>query len=174
MKRWRRARGQATVEVVIGLVGMAAIFFGILQIAVMSDANVRNFIEARGDAEDSASYGDLLSRDNDFVAGWSNGADNLRFTTDDVVSQGGSRSLDTFAEVMQNPVSLGDLSGYGIVDEFSPYLTANSSAVAADLYRGRAARDIGVEPALRFLLLNRVQRIRLRDTVYMPSFRISD
>lgn len=170
--QWRRYRGQATAEMVIGLVGLTAVFFGLIQVCWLGDANIRNLIDAWGQAQDNA-LNNQLAAPGDYTPNWTDGSDNLRFTADDVPTQRpGGDTIVTFTDEMQSGVSMDTLVQAGLRDGFSP--SQDSLVTAADLRRGSRSRSVAIQSALRPLLGIRVGQLVLQDSIYMPAYHIYD
>ncbi len=172
-RRHARCRGQATAEMVIGLIGLAVLFLGSLQVALLGDANIRNLIAARGQAEQRALTGDALSRNGRYIAGWSDvDPDGLRFTADDVPTSTAGGSLQRFQDELLAPVPIGAMGNYGLDPTFDTNLQASSLGVAANLHQGGSSADVPVENALRKFIVNGQRFIRLADDAYMPGLTI--
>ncbi len=174
-KRRKRRRGQATAEVVIGLVGLTVLFFGLVQIAQLGHENIENLIKARSEAEKKAIGLFGSQAEDDYVGNWEDGPDGLRFTADDT-RRPGINSLVVFTNELTEPLSLeGTLDGLGLggYDGFSGYLEDDSIALAADLRKASASRLVPVEPALQKLLLKEIEALVLRDEVYMPNLDLT-
>jgi hypothetical protein len=173
LARRRAQRGQAVVEILAGIVALTVLFLGLLQVATLGHANVRNLMEARGQAEDRAYQGDLLSRSSSYIGGWSaSDSDGLRYTADDVSIGNSGGSLNTFSAVANSPMALDGLNNHGANPDFASYLSADSLGVAASLHEGSASRTVAIEPGLRWMIVRNRSNITLTDHLYMPSFNI--
>lgn len=168
--RRQRYRGQATAEVVIGLIGLTALFFGVIQVAWLGRASVRNLMDAREDADEVASQTGALGGGGGFIQNWESGSDALRFSADDVIDDDGNESLGTLTDELAGPFPVDQVPIYGGNDGFTP---RSSSVVSeADLNQGESTRTVGVQPAVRILMNIQQGSIRLEDEVYMPDLEI--
>lgn len=172
-RRQRRAAqgGQALLETVIGLIGLVVALAGLFQIASTGDAYVRNYIDARTEAERNAVNGNLLGAEQSYVGGWSNGPDGLAYTADDSVSNQLGGTLRPWTSEAEQPVDYRQLASTGIVDQFGGVFGSDSLAAAAGLFRGESERQVAVQPALRAFVVN-LTTITLRDSAVMPALAI--
>ncbi len=166
-----RLRGQATIEMVIGLVGLAALFFGIELVCRLGDAGIANLMEAREKADEdmdrgSATYGV-------YVRTWRDGVDALSYTADDqAVTSGGG--LETFRSQLEAPMDMQwlvdnpdfHLRGHDVM----PLLGGSSIAYAADMRKGVARSVLGLEEGAQDLLFGGLAKVTLEDRVVMPGF----
>ncbi len=166
-------RGQATAEMVIGLVGITVMFFGLVQIAQLGSENIDNLYEARANAERKAS-GSISGATDQYVRDWRDGEDNLRFTNDDE-RMPGLNTLVIFRAELSQPKPLRDmLVKYTIEDQdwITPYVEPDSIPYAANLRSAHETRSVPVEEAMQKLLFRGYQSIRLYDEAFMPHFKI--
>ena len=169
-----RRRGQATAEVVIGLVGITVVFFGLIQIAQLGHNSIANLYDARGQADLRAAGQMMSGPENDYVADWGAGPDALPFTADDT-PVAGVNTLGPYTVQLEQPPTISDMmAGYGLGDRdsFGGFLQADSIALAADLRKGTKSRSLAVEPVLRKLLLGKTTSLYLSDRVYMPYLQL--
>lgn len=140
----KRQSGQAIVEMCIGLVGILAVFLGLIFVAGLSISNIKTYISAKTSAE----YG---SRNDNAVVGagssiytWDygdprNGGDDLPFTADDrIVSTGVTNAGTLFQnQVRSAAYSEGELDGsydYMAIDQLQEYVRNNFTDSLVDLF----------------------------------------
>ncbi len=171
-RRWQQTHGQATAEVVIGLVGLSVVFFGVMQISRTGDTSIANLLEARAAAEQAAAPGNLSPITYRYVADWRDGDDGLRYTADDQPIVALNDDLGVYRRELESPLSLRGLSlnpEIGLRDEVTPALSSDSLAGAAGLCLAARPASVPVEPALRRLLLLPVDTLSLTDEAAMPK-----
>lgn len=158
----------------IGLVGLTVVFFGLVQIAMLGNQNIRALLDARREAD-----GAMLREGvtvNDYVQDWTDGADALRYTADDVARRAGGGTGVFVAEV-EAPLSLALLEqepALGLQHALTPWMAGGNLATAADLRQGVGSAELEIENALRVLLPVSTTRIRVTEKAVMPGIRISD
>ena len=164
---WRGCGGQATTELVIGLVALMAVFMGLLQVASLSRDNVENLIEARESADRNVGNGTLGGAGRPIV-GWDEGDDGLSFTADDTAAVGTTEDAGLFSGELGAPCDLGALptafTGHNFLPELDTLYLFHS---AANLTSAEVSRRVELEDAVRALIDDR-DRITLKDQVYMP------
>ena len=159
-------------EVLIGLVGLAAMFFGLLQVGRLGNASIMNLLEARRAA--AFAMRNSASTYYSYVRDWADGTDALSHTPDDIALGGGGR-LTTYEAELAGPIDMSALQANRAtpLDSDLPGLIASDSlAVAADLRHGMSAQTVEMEPALRLLLLNNLRAISVEDHVVMPGISL--
>ena len=78
----RGRRGQAILELVVGLVAMLVVFAGLLQIGGLNRLHTRAMIEARSDAANRM-FGGVNAPDANYIRDRTPGPDGRRYTRDD-------------------------------------------------------------------------------------------
>ena len=95
MTRRKQERGQALAELVIGMIGLCAVIIGLLTIAVLGMAGIKNTIAAR----EKADLFSIRGQENgspENIATWNKGRDNLSFTNDDARKMGTPPNAESF------------------------------------------------------------------------------
>ena len=168
-RRNRPAAGQAISEVLIGLVGLAVMFFGLVQVGRLGDASIRNLLAAR--RESAFAMRNTAASYFSYVRDWADGPDALSHTPDDIALGGGGR-LTTYEAELAGPVDVTVLHANPAArlnSDVPGLIASDSLAVAADLRDGLSAQTIELERPLRLLLLNNLHTISLEDHVVMPG-----
>lgn len=171
MKRLRNkaSTGQAISEVLIGLVGLAVMFFGLVQVGRLGNASITNLLEARRAA--AFAMRNTTSTYYSYVRDWADGPDALSHTPDDIALGGGGR-LTTYEAELAGPVDITVLHANPAArlnSDVPGLMASDSLAVAADLRHGVSAQTIELERPLRLLLLNNLRTIAMEDRVVMPG-----
>ena len=173
-QRRHHSRGQATAEVVIGLVGLTVIFFGLVQIAMLGHQSILALLEARRNADNAMTQDGVTV--GDYIRDWSDGPDALRFTADDVPDRS-SGGTDVFLGEVQAPLALASLEQkpvLGLQHDITPLISSGNLATAAELRTGTGSATIDVENALRVLLGINASQFKVTETAVMPQIHISD
>lgn len=174
LQRGRHSRGQATAEVVIGLVGLTVIFFGLVQIAMLGNGSILALLESRRNADNAMTQEGVTV--GDYIRDWSDGPDALRYTADDVPFRSGGVTPVFLAEV-QSPLALAGLEQtpvLGLQHEITPLIGDGSLTTAAELRKGVGSATLEVENALRVLLGISTSRFQVTEQAVMPRIQISD
>lgn len=175
-------RGQAIAEMAVGLVGIMAIFLGLLFISALGIENIKVLLTARGRADESSAAGGYLGcSSGDSILEWNYGNDELFFTADDSYTTGdGASSSYISGELVSTDggFNLDDsLEGvtyvqYNFANEIPE---ANLFSVCADLTSWEAQEEdplgkheLGdLVSAFRYLIHDEPD-FSLDETVYMP------
>lgn len=193
MRKNKHEQGQAITELVVGLIGIAIMFVGLLLVAVFSMENVRCLILARGEAEVASAQGTVTGggKSPSYITEWSWGADQIPFTADDSPVTGGiqanalTEEFDTSLNTLTDDPANAGKNGLYIRDMNLNQLTGNrylSNLVnnsgflaAADLTSytaksddplgNRGLPDMGNSLSVFF----GTKKITLEDTVFLPS-----
>lgn len=160
--------GQATVEFVIALITVLALFAGILQVVSLARARTDAMVEARRSAGESAILpGGTPDPGARYIRDWLVGPDGARHTGDDTYTAG-------------NPIGFYDLivnrtapepEQWDIVDsvngnDISILHSSYDPAAVFGMVRGEAARNVPLIPAVRQLLY-RADEIDIETEVWM-------
>ncbi|MFZ2657890.1 MAG: hypothetical protein WAX69_23355 [Victivallales bacterium] len=173
--------GQAIVEMTVGLIGMAAVFCGLILVAKLTTSNIENVLSARGNADengDAHTIGDT----GDPILFWDAGADQYQYSPDDVSMRGTSEDQANFKG--QLVVANDDGSSFTIdaesqikygMDRNSDFISLDKSPFfldAADLTSGSNTKNVSIDdmPLAGELFLDNpgMSSITLQDTLYMP------
>jgi hypothetical protein len=168
----RRCSGQAMIEFLIGLVGVAVLISMLLQISVISYERTGMVIETRNDMARALARGGSAAYDADYLSGWGAGADNQNYTEDDRPELGNAVG---FLDGMDTAMEMSDLKSR-LETPFpgNPYLgfsgsTAGSVSEAFGIFRVNSRTDaIGILPAVRRLVLG-IEQLVISHEIYMPS-----
>ena len=95
MRKRKSERGQALAELVIGMIGLCSVMIGVMVIAVLGMAGIRNAIKAREKADLYSIRGIENGSPTD-ISTWKDGQDKLTFTSDDVRVLGTAPKPDIF------------------------------------------------------------------------------
>lgn len=172
----RRVQYQAITEVVIGLVGLTALFLGLVTIATAGHTSLANLMGARGAAEQRMGGNTVVLTE--YVQDWISvpGDDGLSFTRDDTaVHAGGSPAA--YAAALAIPIPLSSLEtnpNFGLKTAITPFLSGTTLTVAADLRDGTREDTLAVDPGLAYLLGCVLTRLTFKDRVVMPGLRIGN
>lgn len=171
--------GQAIAEMVVSLIGIMAVFLGVLFVAGIGVENIKVLLDARGEADENAVDG-VLGDSGEAISRWEAGGDGLYFTIDDTRVGGGAENSGYFAGELESDAGdfslVSDLDDDYVQENFAAtlpgdrlFLTAanltshqsvNEDPVAdrglSDLNEGFSAL-FGVDPDMS-----------LSETVYMP------
>ena len=181
IRRGRRngESGQAFAELAISLIAIMAAFAGFLLVSVLSADGVSISIEARKRADELSSNG-YYSNAVGAISRWDHAQDASPFAQDGQDSQGGDGNGAMFKYQLRDPsgkVSFIGSSELRYDNEFDGLQDTDFFVSAADLSDGSAStsdslKDHGIgalESAVRGLF--RVDRVEIRDTVYMPAHK---
>lgn len=95
MKKRKSEHGQALAELLAGMVGLCAVTIGVLTIAALGMAGIKNAITAREKA-DFNSFRGIENGSPTNIATWNKGLDGLSFTNDDARKNGSSPNSEIF------------------------------------------------------------------------------
>ena len=95
MRKRKSERGQALAELVIGMIGMCSVMIGVMVIAVLGMAGIRNAVKAREKADLYSIRGIENGSPTD-ISTWKDGLDKLTFTNDDIRVSGTAPKPDIF------------------------------------------------------------------------------
>lgn len=105
MKERKFEKGQAIMEMAIGLVAVMAVFLGLLFTAAMGLENITSLISARCGADTSAAAGTSGGDSGSAIISWSSGNDGLYFTADDTAVTGTEERTVDFSSQLQTTYS---------------------------------------------------------------------
>lgn len=143
MRRWASS-GQAIAELVVGLLALLVVFMGMLQIQRLAHNHTQTLMAARAQAGQDALNSPYILRFNapSWVADWSAGRDNIRYTQDDTIQAGGPAAAMAGIVARANPAALQTLapgnalsaaaSSSTLMNEF--YLTHGQATTNADIF----------------------------------------
>ena len=151
---------------IAGIIGMAVVFTGILQISQLGDAAVANLLEARTDAMTNAD--DQLAQESQSMENWDTGDDGLDTTADDEVVRGNSGQINPMIAELGSPTSMQPL----VRQDWMLNELNLGTGFAANLYKGEHDTKIPLEPALKKILNFIDDEIKISDEVYMPGLTI--
>lgn len=169
--RRQHRKGQATVELLIAMIGLLVALAAVLQVSQTGYESIRNLAEARGDADQNA-RNQSSSFSGDTIGNWSNGADELRYTADDETTLPPFVGLGDFKSELTGGFDLPANLPSGFHDELTPDIVSSSIGLTAAMYEGEATRTVHIESALEELLFLTTDEIELNDRVYMPGFSV--
>ena len=162
--------GQATVELIVSLIGILAVFCGFLLISKLGIQNVDNIIRSRGVADNNA-ITSVLADPGTPTLSWNSGPDNIPYTADDVRISGTFADPAMFSDELQNGLfSLkNDFSMSYVHENFAPN-AGNPDFIflaAAELTSGSASSSVQLDDLDRLLYVDS-PRISLRDESFSP------
>ena len=167
----RRCAGQAMVEFLIGLVGVAVLISMLLQISMISYDRTGMVIEARNDVAQRLAGGALPSSDSDYLSGWDAGTDSQNYTEDDSSELGNAVGfMDGMTTAMDTPMLQARLES---PFPANPYLRFNDStsgnvSEVFGMFRVDGRTDpIEMLPAVRRLVAN-IETLVIEHEIYMP------
>ena len=161
-------RGQALIEFMIGLIGILALFAGLLQIASLSRTHTESMVEARHEAAEDAMGDTAFFAFPDFIEAVVEGADGSRYSADDSFTDGSSSD---FLDYLVEP-SAPSATEWSIIDgatgnQLSMLRSGLSPAYEMQMVRGTDSRDVDVIPAVQHLIYD-TETIEIQSTVWLP------
>lgn len=161
--------GQATVEFLIGLVAILALFAGLIQVVSLTKARTDTMVAARREAGMAAIAPGSSPMPPDYRRFIQEGADTKRYTKDDTFTPADPAR---FVDVIVTPAAP-DASGWTIIDSltdnnFSLLHESQSPVEEFGLVSGSAERNILLLPAVRHLLYAAPQ-ITVKSKVWMAK-----
>lgn len=165
----RAARGgQAMIEFLVGLVAVLVLIAGLLQVAELTMKHTDAMVEARLDAGETALSGLFPLSNPDYIESWNEGPDQIRYTTDDASSRGGSSE---FTDSIANRAAADD-AGWAIINAAGgniPVLHEHPDPVSFfGLVKAESEDTVSLIPAIRELVY-RAETIRIRSEVWMTG-----
>lgn len=171
----RHERGQGIAELCVALIGLSAVFLGVIFMLAVGQANIATLLEVRGVADAAALSGQGGGTGSP-IGRWEAGGDNRMFTNDDEPTL----QISDAAGLYQGQLRRG---GFDLATNLSPeYVHENFSRDLADenmflnaanLARGQATADpddlISIDDlrgAFRALIYD--GEITIRNEAYMP------
>lgn len=172
-------RGQAITEMTVAMVGIMAVFLGLLFMAALGVENIQTLLIAKGEADENA-YDGVIEDAGQPILEWSYGNDELFFTADDSPNVGTGESAGYFEGQLTSTdgtLPLGGLDDSYALNNFADgfpniylfvsaaELTSHTETEADPL----GARGLGgeLEEGFRFLIHDPSDFI-IRESVYMP------
>jgi hypothetical protein len=106
-------KGQAIVEMCVGLIGVMVIFLGVIFIAGLGISNVKIYLSAKNNAEYASRNDSSFSGAGAAIYTWDYGADNLPFSADDQIMAIPANEADTVfnSQVTDSIYSEGESDG---------------------------------------------------------------
>ena len=161
-------RGQALIEFLIGIIGIIALFAGLLQIASLSRAHTESMIEARSEAAEDAIGDTAFLASPDYIEAVMEGADGTRYSADDSFTDGSSAD---FLDYIVEP-SASSATEWAIIDgatgnQLSMLRSGLSPAYEMQMVRGTDSRDVDIIPAVQNLIYD-AETIEVQSTVWLP------
>ena len=95
MKTRKNQEGQAIVEMTVGLIGMAAVFCGLILVANLTTSNIDNVLLSRGTADENGNSR-TIGDQGDPILYWDAGPDQYQYSPDDVSIKGTSEDQADF------------------------------------------------------------------------------
>lgn len=177
----KNQKGQATAEMVICLIGFSVVFTGFLQILKLSILDVHTFHEARAESELEAKQA-WASVGVDWIYNWDAGADNLKYTRDDVRIDNGSSGSTVYRSEL-NYYVYRDIDGDGILETFiydptdinqnDTDYNFNNVGIQDVAQLARLSKEtFEAETPLHVPFGFRSTEMTLDETVYMPVLKI--
>ncbi len=153
-------RGQALLELVVGLVAMLVVIAGLLQIGGLNRLHTRAMIEARGDAAQRV-YGTVNTLDSHYILDCTPGDDGRRYTRDD------GFTLASFATFQDHVLDYAQLPALPL-QNVRPGNPVDSLSVSPDfdLVHGQMTYATNLFPIVRDLIYN-ANSIDVRADVFM-------
>ena len=177
---FRKRKGQAISEFVIGMLGISIMFFGLLQVANLGvgghsrNGNIQNYKDARAEAEEFILIDASSFEDGTNIGSWGDGNDGLRFTADDSKINQNGDYFSKFQEELSDPTTIEELmTDVSEYDSMSERLE-RSTVWATGLQSGKKSSSVSVEPALRSFLFNTLRTIHISDEVFMPTLNLGN
>jgi hypothetical protein len=160
--------GQAFVELIIGIVVIVIILVGGIQYFYAANAHRGLTTTVRGEVGEQALSGIPYISAPSYILTWSEGADNIRNTDDDIPSPGTPQTLITIGDrSVRDPVDwtlLDPLSRDNPMPLMRASMTPTTELALINVAR---SATIAVDPAVRTFLYDRPS-ITVRHSVWMP------
>ncbi|HCE46798.1 MAG TPA: hypothetical protein DET40_24900 [Lentisphaeria bacterium] len=184
MKTRKNQEGQAIVEMTVSLIGMAAIFCGLILVAKLTTSNIENVLSARGNADENGTSR-IEGDSGDPIQFWDVGADSYQYSPDDVAMVGTSEDQANFKGQLVVADSIDpsivfriNSSAPAYVDSEMDFKNLQDLSLflgAADLTSGSSTKNVPIDdmPLAGELFLDNssTSNITLQDTLYMPFMK---
>jgi len=163
-------RGQAMIEMVVGMVAILLLVMGLLQIGLLSRAHTQSMMEARERADASAlheNYQHLFSTP-PYLRDWNPGPDGVRYSVDDQPLYGPAQEIPAHVSAHALPDGLMARVGPNPVRDVHIFLQVTDAMM---FVQGESQSDpVMVYPIIRNMVV-RNESIRMRHAVWMPWAR---
>jgi hypothetical protein len=179
MKSRKYEKGQAIAELTISLIGIMAVFVGLLCVSGLGIENIENLINARSEADGKAYRGEIDADTGQSIIDWSYGEDELYFTADDQANSGTDEDGGYFSSQLNNgSLNFSNTVNFGGRDLTTNFVDMQSTEMfqwAAMLTSGQSRQDdpLGernledIRGVFSGLMGNDLD-FSLEETVYMP------
>ncbi len=173
-------KGQAIIEFTIALIGIMAVFLGVIFAFALGKSNVENIIECRGMADSYAGNG-VTGGYGNVILSWEEGNDGRMYTNDDEYVSGVVEDPQLFIDELNNPVDLISLNpDYmehnftnrmdGMYSLFLSMANMTSYSVITDPYENETIDDL--KGAFNSIIYD--SDLTIENSVYMPIFYIEE
>lgn len=158
-------RGQAIVELCVGLLALLLVFVGLLQIGRLGRVHNETMLAAREEAAAYASgevSGD--SSDAEYILNWMIGRDGSRHSADDFPVRGNTAPFYSEIVAVADPDRMADYSADNSLTKLDETGTPMEEF---DLLRGYSGKTVELYPLINNLVY-RKKRIRVGSEVWLP------